>query len=249
MTTVKKSAGTPGAKVWFVGAGPGDPELITVKGHNLVKNADVLIYAGSLVNPALVAESGAAIKLDSWGMHLDEMVEVMAGHAKAGKNVVRLHSGDPSLYGAIVEQIAELEKRGVSIGIVPGVSSLFAAAAALGTQLTLRGVSESVIVTRPAGKTLATDQIEEFSRLNTTMVVFLGTEKLGEITKKLACPKTTPAAVVYHASWPDQKIVRGTVADIAARAQEAGIEHTALLLIGGVVGNEKKGHVKSYLYS
>ncbi|MFA5332215.1 MAG: cobalt-precorrin-4/precorrin-4 C(11)-methyltransferase [Methanoregula sp.] len=239
----------PVPKIWFVGAGPGDPDLITVKGSNLVKNADVLIYAGSLVNPVLVGQSDAKIKCDSWGMHLDEMVAVMAEHAKAGETVVRLHSGDPSLYGAIVEQIEELKKQGIAIGIVPGVSSLFAAAAALGTQLTLRGVSESVIVTRPAGKTLETDQIAEFSRLNSTMVVFLGTEKLAEITEKLTCPKTTPAAVVYHASWPDQKIVRGTVADIATRAQDAGIEHTALLLIGGVVGEEKKGHVKSHLYS
>lgn len=248
MTTVKD--GIPKApKVWFVGAGPGDTELITVKGYNLVKNADVLIYAGSLVNPELVAMSGAQVKLDSWGMHLDDMVRGMAEHAKAGRSVVRLHSGDPSLYGAIVEQIAGLEDLGIGVSIVPGVSSLFAAAAALGTQLTLRGVSESVIVTRPAGKTLSSDQIEEFSRLNSTMVVFLGTEKLAEITKKLACPPSTPAAVVYHASWPDQKIVKGTVADIAAKAKEAGIEHTALLVIGEVVGDEKKGHKKSYLYA
>ena len=106
-----------------------------------------------------------------------------------------------------------------------------------------------VIVTRPAGKTLEKDQIAEFSRLNTTMVIFLGTEKLGEITAKLACPQETPAAVVYHASWPDQKVVRGTVADIAAKARAAGIEHTALLLIGGVVGTRKEGHTTSYLYS
>ncbi|MFA6362850.1 precorrin-4 C(11)-methyltransferase [Methanoregula sp.] len=246
---VKKPAKNTGAKVWFVGAGPGDPELITVKGLNLVKNADVLIYAGSLVNPALVAESGAVIKLDSWGMHLEEMVDTMVKHARAKKNVVRLHSGDPSLYGAIVEQIEKLEEQGIAVEVVPGVSSLFAAAAALKTQLTLRGVSESVIVTRPAGKTLKEDQIAEFSRLNSTMVIFLGTEKLGEITKKLTCSPDTPAAVVYHASWPDQKIVRGTVADIAVKAKNAGIEHTALLIIGGAVGDVKKGHIKSYLYS
>jgi len=245
----KKPAKNTGAKVWFVGAGPGDPELITVKGRRLIRDADVLIYAGSLVNPALVGESGAAIKLDSWGMHLDEMVEAMVQHARAQKNVVRLHSGDPSLYGAIVEQIEKLESLGIGTEIVPGVSSLFAAAAALKTQLTLRGVSESVIVTRPAGKTLQEDQIGEFSRLNSTMVIFLGTEKLAEITEKLSCPPDTPAAVVYHASWPDQIVVRGTVADIAAKAQAAGIEHTALLVIGGVVGDVKKGHVTSYLYS
>jgi precorrin-4/cobalt-precorrin-4 C11-methyltransferase len=237
------------AKVWFVGAGPGNPELITVKGQNLLRKADVLIFAGSLVNPELVAQSSATIKLDSWGMHLPELVDAMAENAAAGKCVVRLHSGDPALYGAIVEQIAELEKRGIEVEVVPGVSSLFAAAAALGTQLTLRGISESLIVTRPAGKTLESDQIEEFSRLGATMVVFLGTEKLEAITGKLACPNTTPAAVIYHASWPDQKIVRGTVADIAERARAAGIEHTALLVIGGVVNPKNAEYTNSHLYS
>lgn len=236
-------------KVWFVGAGPGDPDLITVKGLSLLHNADVLIYAGSLVNPELVLRSGAAIRIDSWGMKLEDLIAAMEGPAKAGKNVIRLHSGDPSLYGAIIEQIEELEKRGIAVEIVPGVSSLFAAAAALGSQLTLRGVSESLIVTRPAGKTLDHDQIREFSSLGTTMVVFLGTEKLGEITRKLACPPDTPAAVVYHASWPDQKIVRGTVADIAAQARDEGIDHTALLIIGGIVDPQKKGYTRSYLYS
>jgi precorrin-4/cobalt-precorrin-4 C11-methyltransferase len=237
------------AKVWFVGAGPGNPDLITVKGLSLLRDADVLIYAGSLVNPELIARSGAAIRLDSWGMHLDELVTAMEMPAKSGKTVVRLHSGDPSLYGAIVEQIEELEKRGITVEVVPGVSSLFAAAAALGTQLTLRGVSETLIVTRPSGKTLTHDQIAELSAFGSTMVIFLGTEKLGEITKKLNCPKDTPAAVVYHASWPDQKIVRGTIADIAQKAQDEGIDHTALLIVGGVVDPHRKGYTRSYLYS
>ncbi|MCK9591535.1 MAG: SAM-dependent methyltransferase [Methanoregula sp.] len=237
------------AKVWIVGAGPGNPELITVKGLSLLIDADVLIYAGSLVNPELIAKSGALIKLDSWGMKLEEIIAAMEEPAKSGKTVVRLHSGDPSLYGAIVEQIEELEKRGIDVEIIPGVSSLFAAAAALGSQLTLRGVSESLIVTRPAGNTLDHDQIKELSRLGATMVVFLGTEKLGEITQKLACPGDTPAAVVYHASWPDQKIVRGTVADIAKKVLDEGIDHTALLVIGGVVDPRRTGYTRSYLYS
>jgi precorrin-4/cobalt-precorrin-4 C11-methyltransferase len=238
-----------GTKIWFVGAGPGDPDLITVKGLSLLRQADVLIYAGSLVNPELIARSGAAIKLDSWGMKLEELVAAMEEPAKSGKKVVRLHSGDPSLYGAIIEQIEELERRGIAVEIVPGVSSLFAAAAALGSQLTLRGVSESLIITRPAGKTLDHDQITELSALGSTLVVFLGTEKLGEITRKLACPGDTPAAVVYHASWPDQKIVRGSVADIAQKAKDEGIDHTALLIIGGVVDPRRKGYTRSYLYS
>jgi precorrin-4/cobalt-precorrin-4 C11-methyltransferase len=182
-------------------------------------------------------------------MHLDDLITAMVTPSRSGKTVVRLHSGDPSLYGAIVEQIEELEKQGITVEIVPGVSSLFAAAAALGTQLTLRGVSETLVVTRPAGKTLNYDQIEELSALGTTLVIFLGTEKLAEITKKLTCPQNTPAAVIYHASWPDQKIVRGTIADIAQKAQDEGIEHTALLIVGGVVDPQRKGHTRSYLYS
>ncbi len=237
------------AKVWIVGAGPGNPELITVKGLSLLIDADVLIYAGSLVNPELIAKSGALIKLDSWGMKLEEIVTAMEEPAKSGKTVVRLHSGDPSLYGAIVEQIEELERRGIDVEIIPGVSSLFAAAAALGSQLTLRGISESLIVTRPAGKTLDHDQIKELSRLGATLVIFLGTDKLGEITQKLACPGDTPAAVVYHASWPDQKIIRGTVADIAKKVLDEGIDHTALLIIGGVVDPRRTGYTRSYLYS
>src|SRR5512139_3920062 len=126
-----------GETVWFVGAGPGNPDLITVKGESLLEDADVLIYAGSLVNPALIKRSEAKTKLDSWGMDLEELVGVMERAAKSGKKVVRLHSGDPSLYGAIVEQIEELEKRKITVGIVPGVSSLFSAAASLGIQLTL----------------------------------------------------------------------------------------------------------------
>jgi precorrin-4/cobalt-precorrin-4 C11-methyltransferase len=238
-----------GAKVWFVGAGPGNPELITVKGLSLLRDADVLIYAGSLVNPELIAKSGAPIKLDSWGMKREEIIAAMEDACRSGKTVVRLHSGDPSLYGAIIEQIEELEKLSIPVEIVPGVSSLFAAAAALGSQLTLRGVSESLIVTRPAGKTLEHDQIRELSALGATMVVFLGTEKLDEITKKLVCPEDTPAAVVYHASWPDQKIVRGTVSDIAQKTQNEGIDHTALLIIGGVVDPSRKGYTRSCLYS
>jgi precorrin-4/cobalt-precorrin-4 C11-methyltransferase len=236
-------------KVWFVGAGPGDPELITVKGHMLLKEADVLIYAGSLVNPALIDLSPAEYKINSWGMHLEELVNVMDLPAKAGKKVIRLHSGDPSLYGAIIEQIVQLEKRGIAVEIIPGVSSLFAAAAALGSQLTLRGVSETLIVTRPAGKTLESDQIAMLSGLGATMVIFLGTEKLGEICAKLTCPGDTPAAVVYHASWPDQKIIRGTVADIAKKAKEGGIEHTALLVIGNAVDAREGDYTRSYLYS
>ena len=236
-------------KFYIVGAGPGAPDLITVRGMDLLRRADVLIYAGSLVNPVLVAESGAGVRLDSWGMTLDEIVDAVDEHVRAGKLVVRLHSGDPALYGAIVEQMAELERRGIEAEIVPGVSSLFAAAATLKTQLTLRDGSESLVGTRPAGATLEADLIPEFSRLGQTMVVFLGTERMEEVLARVECPPGTPAAVVYHASWPDQKIVRGTVADIAAKARAAGSERTALIVIGKAVVGATSGFGRSVRYS
>jgi precorrin-4/cobalt-precorrin-4 C11-methyltransferase len=145
--------------------------------------------------------------------------------------------------------MAELDRRGIEAEIVPGVSSLFAAAAALKTQFTLRDVSESLVVTRPAGATLERDLIPEFSRLGQTMVVFLGTERMEEILARVECPPDTPAAVVYHASWPDQKVVRGTVADIAQKARAAGIERTALIVIGKAVEGAASGFGRSVLYS
>lgn len=235
--------------VWFVGAGAGDPELITVKGKRLLDNAEVLLYAGSLVNPALVAECPAHEKVDSWGMQLDAMVALMADRAKAGRTVVRLHSGDPAIYGSIVEQIAELEKLGIAVQIVPGVSSVFAAAAALGTEYTPKGVSDTLIITRPAGKTLEKDYIAELSRVPATMAFFLGSEHFSEITEKLACPKDTPAVVIYHASWPDQRIIRGTVEDIALKAKDAGITRSALLIVGRAVLGTGSGYTRSHLYS
>jgi precorrin-4/cobalt-precorrin-4 C11-methyltransferase len=239
----------PENNIWFVGAGPGDPELITVKGRALLDRADVLIYAGSLVNPVIVAGSPAPEKLDSWGMHLDEIVTLMADRVKQGKTVVRLHSGDPALYGSIVEQIAELKRLGIAVKIVPGVSSVFAAAAALGTEYTPRGVSETLIITRPAGKTLDKDYIAELSQYPATLAFFLGSEHFADITAKLICPQDTPAAVIFHASWPDQQIITGTVADIAGKAQEAGITRSALLIVGRAVLGINSGYQRSYLYS
>ncbi len=234
--------------VWFVGAGPGDPDLITVKGNRLLEIADILIFAGSLVNPDLVARSPAPGKYDSNGMSLEEMIPLMVQAAKQDKTVVRLHSGDPSLYGAIIEQMKLLKAEGIPTEVVPGVSSLFGAAAALQTQLTLRGVSESVIITRPAGKTLETDNIAEYSKRGETMAIFLGSDRLSEVIAKVAPPPRTPAVVIYHATWPDQQIIRGSVATIVQRAHDAGIKRSALLLIGEVFGDELPGHIRSELY-
>ena len=241
--------GNDGNMVWFVGAGPGDPELITVKGRALLDRADVLLFAGSLVNPVLVASSQAPEKVDSWGMHLDDMVSLMADRVNRGKTVVRLHSGDPALFGSIVEQVAELKKHGISVRIVPGVSSVFAAAAALGTEFTPRGVSETLIITRPAGKTLEKDYIAELSHYPATMAFFLGSEHFADITRKLACPGDTPAAVIFHASWPDQRVITGTVSDIAEKARNAGITRSALLIVGRAVRGIDSGYQRSHLYS
>jgi precorrin-4/cobalt-precorrin-4 C11-methyltransferase len=235
--------------IWIVGAGPGDPELITVKGRALLDRADVLLYAGSLVSPALVASCPAPEKVDSWGMHLDAMVDLMADRMRQGKSVVRLHSGDPSLFGSIVEQIAELKKKGIAVRIIPGVSSVFAAAAALTTEFTPRGVSETLIITRPAGNTLENDHIAGLSQYPATMAFFLGSEHFTDITKKLACPEDTPAAVIFRASWPDQLVITGTVADIAQKAKDAGITRSALLIVGRAVRGIDSGYQRSHLYS
>lgn len=230
--------------VYFVGAGPGNPKYITVKGRELLESADLVMYTGSLVNTD-VLNFVRGEKLDSHGMKLEDIVNVLAQNVEAGKTVVRLHSGDPSLYGAIIEQIDMLEKLGIGIEIIPGVTSLFASAAALKTQLTLNGITETLIITRPAGATLEKDSIKELSRHNATMAIYLGTHKLREIMDDVAYPRDTPAAVVYHASWDDEKIIRGTVGDIADRVEELGIDRSAMIIIGNVLspGNFKRSHL------
>jgi precorrin-4/cobalt-precorrin-4 C11-methyltransferase len=232
-------------KLYFVGAGPGDPDLITVKGKKLLAEADLVVYAGSLVNPALL-ECLKAEKMDSNGVSLETTTTRIIDALQAGKRVVRLHSGDPALYGAILEQMKPLEEAGVEIEVVPGVSSLFASAAALKTQLTLKGVSESLIVTRPAGTTLEKDELAALSRHNTTMAIFLGIDKIRDIVDNLDRPGDTPVAVVYHASWPDERVLRGTLADIAEKVEAAGLRKSALILVGGVL--KRTGFRRSHLY-
>ncbi|WP_018085876.1 precorrin-4 C(11)-methyltransferase [Desulfurispora thermophila] len=227
--------------VYFVGAGPGDPELITVKGADLLRRADVVVYAGSLVNPALLdlCRPGAVI-YDSAGMHLQEMVRVMAEAAGEGKVVVRLHTGDPSLYGAIQEQMDALADQGVECRVVPGVSSFFAAAASLKQELTLPEVTQTVILTRLAGRTSVPqhEEMRQLARHQATMCIFLSVHMIRELVAELLAggyPADTPVAVVYRASWPDERIVRGTLADIADRVTEAGIKKTALIIVSRVL--------------
>lgn len=232
-------------KIYFVGAGPGDPDLITVKGKRLLEEADLVVYAGSLVNTDLLKGLRAEL-VDSNGLSLEETTDRMLKAVSSGQKVVRLHSGDPALYGAIIEQMAPLEEAGVEVEVVPGVSSLFASSAALKTQLTLKGVSESLIITRPAGTTLEKDELAALSRHGTTLAIFLGVDKIREVVASLDRPGDTPVAVIYHASWPDQQVIVGTVADIAEKVEAAEIVRSALILVGGVV--KRSGYRRSHLY-
>lgn len=239
--------------VYFIGAGPGDPELITVKGARLIREADVVIYAGSLVNRQVIdahARPDAAIH-NSATMTLEEMVQVMAEAVQTGRKVVRVHTGDPSLYGAIGEQMEELERLGIAYSVVPGVSSAFAASAALGIEYTIPEVTQTVILTRMAGRTPVpeSERIAELAQHGSTMVVFLTTQAIDELIAELLKGRytlATPVAVVEKASWPEERIVRGTLADIAGKVREAGIRKTALIIVGEAV--ERKLAAKSKLY-
>ena len=227
------------ALVEFVGAGPGAEDLITVRGLRALEQADLVVYAGSLVNPAhLKACKADCTCLDSASMNLGEQIEAMSDAALAGKRDVRLHTGDPSMYGAINEQIRGLAQKGVTASIVPGVSSVFAAAAALGCELTSPDVSQSVVLTRTPGRTPMPqgENAAAFARTGAMLVFFLSTGKVDELMCHLleqgGLTEDTPAAIVYRASWPDERILRGTVGDIARQAQEAGLGRQALVIVG-----------------
>jgi precorrin-4/cobalt-precorrin-4 C11-methyltransferase len=224
--------------VHFVGAGPGAPDLITLRGKELIERADVIIYAGSLVNPALLdyAKSGAEIH-NSALMTLDEVIKVMKEAYSENRETVRLHTGDTSLYGAIREQIDRLNDLNIPWDICPGVSSFCAAAAALGAEYTLPGVSQTVIITRAEGKTPVPDK-ERLSGLaahNATMVLFLSVGILDKVSSELISggfPPETPAAIVYKASWPEERVLRGTVGTLASLGDAEKIEKTALVVVG-----------------
>ena len=229
-------------KVYFVGAGPGDPKLITVRGKELLEAADLVVYTGSLVNAEVLQYTNGQT-INSFRMTLEEIVTVIVDALQRGETVVRLHSGDPALYSAIDEQIAALESCGIDYEIIPGVSSVFASAAALGKQLT----RDTLIITRPSGKTLEMDKIAELSEYGTTMAIFLGVDRIAEIVHKLRYPPTTPVGVVYHASWADQTIITGTISDIVHKVRQAGITRSAIILVGDDVS--KRNLRRSFLYS
>lgn len=241
--------------VHFVGAGPGDAELITVKGARLLSEADVVVFAGSLVDPELVRRYAVnADPFDSSGMTLEETTEVLVQAACAGKKVVRLHTGDPSIYGAIQEQMAELDRYGVPYEVVPGVTSAFAAAAALKQELTLPEMSQTVVITRLAGRTPVPDKerLCEIARIGATLVIYLSISMIERVVGELlqgSYTEATPVAVVSRASWPDQQILEGTLADIAGKVRELGIQKQAIIIVGEVLGAREGGlAAKSLLY-
>lgn len=224
--------------IHFVGAGPGATDLITLRGASLLGEADVVIFAGSLVNPELLslAPEGCTVH-DSSRMTLEQVIDVMAEATHANKDVVRLHTGDPSLYGAIHEQMMRLDELGIPYDDTPGVSSMCAAAASIGAEYTLPGVSQSLIVTRLAGRTPVpeTERLRKLAAHGSSMAIFLSAGLLNEVQAELLCgayDEETPAAIVYKATWPDEHVVRTCVGRLAEDGERAGIRATALILVG-----------------
>jgi precorrin-4/cobalt-precorrin-4 C11-methyltransferase len=228
--------------VFFIGAGPGDPELITVKGQRLVRTCPVILYAGSLVPEAVLAGNVADVVVNTAELDLDAIVALLAAAHAKGRHVARVHSGDPSLYGAIGEQIRRLRELDIPYEIVPGVTATAACAATLGCELTLPDVSQTLILTRYARKTSMPDgeQLADLARHRATMAIHLGVRHIARIAEELIphYGVDCPVAVVYRASWPDEEKLVGTLADIAARVQGTDIERTALILVGRVLAAE-----------
>lgn len=232
---------TPGV-VYFVGAGPGDPELLTLKGRRLLEQADLVVWADSLVHPGVVAcARPEAEVVGSASLTLEQITDRLVQAARAGRRVARLQSGDPSLYGAIHEQQVALERAGVPYEIVPGVSSAFAAAARLAVELTVPDVAQTVIFTRLARRTTtvpANERLRELARHGATLVIFLSASVIEQVVDELRAggyPAETPVAVVYRATWEDERVLRGTLADIAAASRAARLVTQALILVGPAI--------------
>ncbi|OJX81811.1 precorrin-4 C(11)-methyltransferase [Magnetospirillum sp. 64-120] len=229
--------------VHFIGAGPGAPDLITVRGLNLIRKCPVCLYAGSLVPAEVVAEAPAGARvLDTAAMNLDEIIAEIEDADDQGLDVARVHSGDPSIYGAIAEQMRRLDQLGIAYDVTPGVPAFAAAAAALGSELTLPDVSQSIILTRtavrsssmPAGEDLAT-----LGKSGATLAIHLSIANLAHVVKELTplYGADCPVAIAYRVSWPDQAFIKGTLGDIRGKVKEAGLTRTALILVGRVLGD------------
>jgi len=238
-------------KIFFIGSGPGDTELITVKGKRLLQEADVVVYAGSLVNEKVLryARKDAAV-YNSASMNLEEIMKTMVDAAKAGKKVVRLHTGDPTLYSALREQADILEREEIPYEIIPGVSSAFASAAALKRELTMPEITQTVIFTRIEGKTPVPEKerLSELAKHNATMCIFLSIGMMEKVVEELkqGYSENTPVAVVYRATWADEKIVRGTLKDIAGKVKKVGIKRQAMIIVGRTLGQGSRTKSKHY---
>ncbi len=228
--------------VYFIGAGPGDPELITVKGQSLIRQCPVIIYAGSLVPTAVLEGHQAEQVINSAELHLEQIVALMRSAHARGQDVARVHSGDPSLYGAIGEQIRYLREAQIPYEIIPGVTATAACAALLGVELTLPDISQSVILTRYADKTAmpAGEALGDLARHQATMAIHLGVQHLEKILAELLphYGADCPIAVIHRASWPDQDWVSGTLADILDKVRAKGFRRTALILVGRVLASD-----------
>ncbi len=239
--------------IYFVGAGPGAADLITVRGARLLAQADVIIYAGSLVNPELLAYAKNNCQIfNSATMNLEEILDVMYAAENEGKTTVRLHTGDQSVYGAVREQMDALDEKGIRYESCPGVSACFGAAASLNLEYTLPEVSQSLIITRMEGKTKVPpkESIQSFAAHNATMAIYLSTGMLEELSRRLmegGYRSDTPAALVYKATWPDEQAYQCTVQNLAAVASEHHITKTALVLVGDVLTHTR--YAKSRLYA
>ncbi|WIW71913.1 precorrin-4 C(11)-methyltransferase [Anaerosinus gibii] len=224
-------------QVYIIGAGPGDPELITVKGQRLLSEADVIIYAGSLVNPALLSFAKQGCKIyNSASMTLGEVIEVIKKSVKNNEMVVRLHTGDPSIYGAIQEQMDALSKCGIEYCVIPGVSSFLATAAALKQEYTLPNVSQTVIITRNEGRTPVPEKekLKSLAAHEATMCIFLSVHMLDQVVADLiegGYEANTPIAIVQKASWPEEKIIRATLSTIVEKIKDEDITRTAMIVV------------------
>ncbi len=247
-----KGAEESKSSVYFVGAGPGAKDLITVRGRDLIASCDVIIYAGSLVNPELLDYAGkGAVIHNSAKMTLEEVIDVIKEAAAEGKTVCRLHTGDPSLYGAVREQMDELDQLGISYESCPGVTAAFGAAASMNLEYTLPGISQSLILTRMAGRTDVPpkESIESWAAHHASMAIYLSTGMLRELAARLIAggyQEDTPAAIIYKATWPEEEYYCCTVSTLADTAEAHGIKKTALVLVGDVIAGS--GYEKSRLY-
>jgi precorrin-4/cobalt-precorrin-4 C11-methyltransferase len=235
-------------KVYFVGCGPGDPDLITIKAKKIIQKADVVVYSGSLIPTQILSFCKKAKLHDASKLVREEIFEILRDNAIKNKVVVRLHDGDPSIYGAIKEQTDNLQTKGIESELVPGVTSFLASAAALGIQLTLPGVTQTIIITRAESRTKVPkeERISDLAKHKATMIFYLSVHLLSNIVKQAmegGYAPSTPAAVVYRASWNDEKIITGTLTDITKKVRDEKITRTAIVIIGDVI------KPKSYEYS